>query len=172
MLKVIGCTLILAGMTGYGVSSVCYMKRHLEELVEYKEILYALLGEIQHYRKPLAEAFDSIAKKRAEGYRQVLEMIAARMKKFEEAKGSEIWEDSFLSCSRKFLFSREEEEIIQKSGHFLDAPDMESQKRELELYEAQIDYRIAEIQKTIGGKRKVCMYGSVLGGLFLIILLI
>lgn len=63
MLKVIGCTLILAGMTGYGVSSVCYMKRHLEELVEYKEILYALLGEIQHYRKPLAEAFDTIAKK-------------------------------------------------------------------------------------------------------------
>ena len=122
MLKVIGCTLILAGMTGYGVSSVCYMKRHLEELVEYKEILYALLGEIQHYRKPLAEAFDTIAKKRSEGYRQVLEMIAARMKKFEEAKGSEIWEDSFLSCSRKFLFSREEEEIIQKSGHFLDAP--------------------------------------------------
>lgn len=71
MLKVIGCTLILAGMTGYGVSSVCYMKRHLEELVEYKEILYALLGEIQHYRKPLAEAFDTIAKKRSEGYRQV-----------------------------------------------------------------------------------------------------
>ena len=166
MLKVIGCTLILAGMTGYGVSCVCYMKRHLEELVEYKEILYALLGEIQHYRKPLAEAFDTIAKKRSEGYRQVLE------KKFEEAKGSEIWEDSFLSCSRKFLFSREEEEIIHKSGHFLDAPDTESQKRELELYEAQIDYRIAEIQKTIGGKRKVCMYGSVLGGLFLIILLI
>ena len=118
MLKVIGCTLILAGMTGYGVSSVCYMKRHLEELVEYKEILYALLGEIQHYRKPLAEAFDTIAKKRSEGYRQVLEMIAARMKKFEEAKGSEIWEDSFLSCSRKFLFSREEEEIIQKAGIF------------------------------------------------------
>ena len=172
MLKVIGCTLILAGMTGYGVSSVCRMKRHLEELVEYKEILYALLGEIQHYRKPLAEAFDTIAKKRSEGYRQVLEMIAARMKKLEEAKGSEIWEDSFLSCSRKFLFSREEEEIIQKSGHFLDAPDTESQKRELELYEAQIDYRIAEIQKTIGGKRKVGMDGSVLGGLFLIILLI
>ena len=77
-----------------------------------------------------------------------------------------------MSFSRKFLFSREEKEIIQKSGHFLDAPDTESQKRELELYEAQIDYRIAEIQKTIGGKRKVCMYGSVLGGLFLIILLI
>ena len=43
---------------------------------------------------------------------------------------------------------------------------------QLSSYEAQIDYRIAEIQKTIGGNRKVCMYGSVLGGLFLIILLI
>ena len=104
MLKVIGCTLILAGMTGYGVSSVSCMKRHLEELVEYKERLYALLGEIQHYRKPLAEAFDTIAKKRSEGYRQVLEMIAARMKKFEEAKGSEIWKDSFLSYKKRAFF--------------------------------------------------------------------
>lgn len=172
MLKLFGCMFILAGMTGYGISSVCRMKQHLEELVEYKEILYALLGEMRHYKKPLAEAFEAVSVKRRENYRQVLGMIATRMKKFEEAKGSEIWEDSFLAYRKKFLFSKEEADIVLKTGRFLDAPDIESQQRELELYEAQIDRRIAEVQDTISGKRNVCMYGSVLGGLFLIILLI
>ncbi len=172
MLKLFGCVLILGGMTGFGMSSVYRMKRHLGELLEYKEILYALLGEMRHYKKPLAEAFESAAAKRTEGYRLVLGMIAGRMKNFEEARGSEIWEDSFLTYREKFLFSREETDIILKTGRFLDAPDAESQQRELELYEKQIDRSISGMQNALDGKRKICMYGSVLGGLFFIILLI
>lgn len=172
MLKVIGCTLILAGMTGYGVSSVCCMRRYLEELVEYKEILYALLGEIQHYRKPLAEAFDTIAKKRSEGYRQVLEMIAARMKKFEEAKGSEIWEDSFLSCSRKFLFSREEEEIIQKKRALFGCARIRNRRNGNWSCMRRRSTTGSQRYKNDRRKKKSMYVWQRAGGLFLIILLI
>lgn len=172
MLKIMGCLLILVGAGGFGTSTGLQMRSHLEQLVELKEVIYTLLCEMKYYKKPLAEAFLAAAKNGGGNLGKVFSLIAERMKNFEDAKGSAIWEESFLKYREDFLFSGEEFDIILKTGHFLDAPDMETKQRELELYEGQINRKIEEIQNGMGEKRRVCMYGSVFGGLFLIILLI
>lgn len=172
MLKMAGCLLILVGAGGFGVSTGVQMRKHLEQLVELKEIIYTLLCEMKYYKKPLAEAFSAASKSGGEKLGKVFSLIAERLKNFEDAKGSTIWEESFFKYREDFLFSGDEFEIILKTGHFLDAPDMETKQRELELYEGQINRKIEEIQEGMGEKRRVCMYGSVFGGLFLIILLI
>lgn len=172
MLKLLGCVLIMTGVSGFGLSISCQMRKHLEQLIAFQEILYALTCEMKHFKKPLAEAFDTVAENREGGYRTVLKSVAVRLREFENAKGSKIWEESFRQEKEAFLFTKEELDIILRTGHFLDAPDVETQRRDLEIYESQIEHKIEEIQGEIKEKRKIYMYGSVLGGIFLIILLI
>ena len=171
MLKLCGCITGLTGAGGLGYVLARQMKQHLMELLAFQEMLYLLTGEMKHYRKTLEEAFRAVAE-HSERYGVILMEIAERLKSCETETGSGIWRKSFVKNREKLLLDEDELELVLRTGHFLDAPDMEAKCRELKLYEDQMEEKIGRRRAELAERRKICMYGSMLGGIFIIIVLL
>ena len=86
--------------------------------------------------------------------------------------GSNVWRDSFLEYQTQFVCTKEEFEVFLKAGSFLDAKERETQEKELSFYEMQLGHMIEKRRNELKEKQRIGMYGSVLTGAFLIILLL
>ena len=172
MLKVTGSVFILIAGCGFGISNSFRMKKQLEQLISLQEMLYLLEGEIKHFKRPLPEAFMAAAEEKQELYGEVFCLISKRLLECKYISGSHVWRDSFLEYQTQFVCTKEEFEFFLKAGSFLDANERETQEKELAFYERQLGHMIEKRQNELKEKQRIGMYGSVLTGAFLIILLL
>lgn len=172
MLKLTGCVLILIAGIGFGVSNSFYMKKQLEQLISFQETLYWIAGETKHFHRPLPEVFALLAKEKGGVYKKVFAMIEKRLLECKYALGSEVWQKSFLEYQKEFICTREEFDVLLKSGCFLDAKEFKTQEKELTFYEMQIGRMIEKRQRELKEKQRIGMYASVLTGVFFMILLL
>lgn len=166
MLKLIGSILIFAACTGIGFSKSQEMQLHLLELEELKKLFYLLRSELQYTRAPFAEVFEKIGYKTKEPYQtwllKLCESINAK-------NGSMFWEmwcnsiDEYLKDSR---LKEDELNELKKVGKNLEY--IES----LDLYIEQMEYKIKNVREAYRSKRKLCQSLGIMGGIFLVILLL
>lgn len=172
MLKCMGCIFILIAGCGFGISNSFLLKKQLEQLISFQDTLYLLEGEMKHFKRPLPEAFAIVAQEKKEPYGKVFDRIANGLLECKYAFGSEVWRKVFFEYKKEFICTEEEFSLFLKTGFFLDAKERETQEKELSFYETQIRRIIEKRQGELKEKQKIGMYGSILTGAFLIILLL
>ena len=166
MYKWIGSILILIACTGMGYGRSHEMQHHLIELEELKKICCLLKSELEYTRAPFAEVFDKIGKRTIEPFQTWLLRLSNRL--HEKGTGTfwEIWSDSIaidLQGSRLKIEEIEELRGIGKNLEYVES---------LELYIQQLEYNIQNTREDYQSKKKLCQSMGIMGGIFLVTLLL
>ncbi|MBQ8802437.1 MAG: stage III sporulation protein AB [Tyzzerella sp.] len=166
MQKLIGCVLVFFACSGMGICKGLELKSHLKELEELKQLFVLLKSELQYTRAPFAEVFRKIGKK-TQG--ELGAWITGLCKSLEE-KGTgtfyEIWCDSIEQALGNTYLKKEEKEELKNLGKNLEY--IES----IGLYIEQLEYNIKNTREEYQTKRKLCQSMGIMGGIFLVILLL
>ena len=166
MYKWIGSIFIIVASGGIGISLSNELQSHLDALEELKKIFCLLKSELEYTRAPFAEVFEKIKKKAKEPYTTWLEALAARLR--EKGTGS-FWEIWCETISEKLVTNQlkeEDKEELKNAGKSLEY--IES----IELYIEQLEYKIKHIREAYQSKKKLCRSMGIMGGIFLVILLL
>ena len=166
MIKLIGSILILASCTGIGFSKSKEMQFHLTELEELKRIFYLLKSELQYTRATFAEVFEKIEPKIREPFRSWLYNLCARLNEKSGSMFWEIWNDSIEEHLKECRLKEDELNELKIAGKNLEY--IES----LDLFIEQMEYRIKNTRENYRTKRKLCQSLGIMGGIFLVILLL
>lgn len=158
--------MIISACSGIGFAKSNDLQSHLNELEEIKKLFYLLRSELQYTRAPFAEVFEKIAAKVEEPYRAWLINLSQRLS--EKAQGSfwEIWCLSITENLQKANIKVDELEELKSVGKNLEY------KESLDLFIEQMEYRIKNTRESYRSKRKLCKSMGIMGGIFLVILLL
>lgn len=164
--KLIGSVLIFVACCGIGYTKSHEMKQHLEELKELKKLFCLLKSELQYTRAPFSEVFEKIGQKTREPYQTWMLHLCNRL---HEKSGGMFWEIWCTSIAEDLQGSRlqaDEVEELKQVGKNLEY--IES----LDLYIEQMEYKIKNVREAYRSKRKLCQSLGIMGGIFLVILLL
>lgn len=155
----------------YGWRLSMEQQEHMDQLIAMKEMFLMIAGEISYTRTPLREAFLRIARQNKEPFAGFLRQAAEELKKNQDSMGV-FWKRLVEQEEERFLFSREEKELLKRAGENFGYLDGQMQLKNLELYIGQADVMIEQFQKELKEKQKLIRTLSLMCGLFVIILLI
>ena len=165
-MKLIGSIFILASCTGFGFSKSSELQAHLNELEELKKIFYLLKSELQYTRAPFAEVFEKIGQKTKEPFQSWLLDLCARLK---EKRSGMFWDMWCCSIEDNLKGSRlKEDELKELKNIGKNLEYIES----LDLFIEQMEFRIKNTRENYRTKQKLCQSLGIMGGIFLVILLL
>lgn len=166
MLKVVGCMFILASCIGLGFSKSSEMQSHLNEMEELKKIFYLLKSELQYTRAPFAEVFEKIAQKTREPFQTWLLDLCNRLNEKRSGMFWDMWCNSIEENLKGSKLKEDELKELKNIGKNLEY--IES----LDLFIEQMEYGIKNTRESYRTKRKLCQSLGIMGGIFLVILLL
>ena len=94
------------------------------------------------------------------------------MKRRDGKSFSTLWEQGVRKHLGDLHFPEREISRLCALGSQIGNADMEFQMRTLSLYQEQLAQTLEELRRTIDGKVKLCRSIGVIGGIFLVILLL
>jgi len=166
MVKFIGSIFIITATTSIGFSKSNEMQCHLHELEELKKLFCLLRSELQYTHAPFAEVFSKISTKTSTPYREWLSNLSQRL--MNKTRGSfwEIWCLAIAEDLNKTNLKEDDLEELKNIGKNMEY--IES----LDLFIEQLEYRIKNTREAYRSKRKLCQSMGIMGGIFLVILLL
>jgi stage III sporulation protein AB len=166
MLKFIGSILIITATTCIGFSKSNEMQRHLHELEELKKLFCLLRSELQYTHSPFAEVFYKISTKTSSSYKEWLSNLGQKL--MNKTRGS-FWEIWCLSITEDLYETNLKEDELEELKNV--GKNMEYIES-LDLFIEQLEYRIKNTREVYRSKRKLCQSMGIMGGIFLVILLL
>ena len=160
MLKISGALLVFFAGWGMGNWRSRQYQQRIKDLQILQLIISCLIGEISYARNTLPEAFSRISEKVTSPFREYLQSVAKRLKEQEQT----VREKTSLREEDWDLF-------LQTLGHlgYLDAKMqiqlLESGKTELAMQEEKLRHQLPE-------QKRVWQSLGILGGAFLVVILI
>ena len=143
---------------GIGFAKSAALSAHVKDLETLQKIIQYLRGEIVTAASPLPDAFWETGRRMRDPYRDFLQDISEDMRR-----------PDHLADTR---LTKEEKEELQEAGCSLGTGDRAMQKANLDRYEARLVQRIAELQKGLPERKRLCQSLGIMGGLFLFLILV
>lgn len=166
MQKLIGCVLVFAACSGLGISKGLELQGHLKELEGLRNIFVLLKSELQYTKAPFSEVFFKIGKKTQGELGKWIKELSERLEKRNTGTFYETWCKSIEESLNNTFLRAEEKEELKALGRNLEY--IES----IELYIEQLEYHIKNTREEYRTKKKLCQSMGVMGGIFLVILLL
>lgn len=166
MQKLIGSILVISACSAMGYWKCYDMKLHLEELEELKKIFIMLQNELRYTKAPFAEVFQRVGNKVNGTYKEWLLNFSERLKNRGNGTFYELWRRSILDFLYESMLSKEELEGLVEMGSNIDCFETWG------LYLEHLDNSIQSTREEIMSKKKVYQSMGVMGGIFLVIILL
>ena len=166
MLKVLGMVFILIASTGIGFSRSHEMQEHLSQLEELHRLFQFIRSELQYTRAPFAEIFEKISGKVNPPFVMWLSEMTKRLQNRGTGSFWDIWNEAIEKELKDSKLKNDELVDLQNIGKNLEY--MES----FDLYIEQLEYRIEQTREECKTKKKLCQSMGIMGGIFLVILLL
>ncbi len=164
--KCIGCLLILVASSGIGIHYGEELKKYLNQMEELKKIFCLMKSELEYVRIPLIELFEKIELKSQEPFCGWMKMLKEKLESREHGIFAEIWCDTIEQALKESKLKKEDLEELKGVGKNLEYID------NLNLYIEQLEYKIVHIRQAYQSKRKLSRMLGIMGGIFLVILLL
>lgn len=166
MHKWIGSFFIVLACSGMGICISQEMHWHLQELEQVKQLFYLIRSEMQYTRAPFEEVFEKIGKKTSGRYGKWLLQLSQNLSQKGTGTFWKLWCDSIDLELQESKLTKAEKEELKNVGKNLDY--IES----LDLYIEQLGYTIRRTRENYQSKTKLCQSMGIMGGVFLVILLL
>lgn len=170
MLKLLGMFFIVIGAGGLGKYLCGYLKVHLEQLILCREIFAQMDAGREYLRLPYAQLLRRTAKGKEKLFREMLSEVADEMEKNKEADAGMLWEKTLKKRSKQLLLKEEEKDLLLALARSLTLEGNHTQVAK--IYFIQLEDKITQAMEEKKEKQKLYGTVSVLGGIFLVILLL
>lgn len=171
MLKVIGICLLAAGCGGIGFYESMELTRHEELLKQVRQMMILLKGEIRYGNSSLCDVFEKLSERLGGELGKFLKEMAVQIQGQKRVCFSKIYRMSAKKTGICRKMTEAENMLFLELGDSLGDFDRETQIRQIELYEKELEMRLEEICRQFPQKKKLYQNLGVLGGIFLAILL-
>lgn len=163
---------MITSSSGIGFSYSFYLGRRLEQLRQLQRMALLLRGEISYGNAVLTEALASIGRKLEEPFCFFLNRVSSRLKGYPDKSFQQVFQEEVRETLKQSALSAKDKEALMQMGAFLGYLDKDMQLRTVELYLEELDREIQAAKESIPGRQKLCRSLGILGGLFLVLLLI
>ena len=151
---------------GIGFAKSAALSAHVKDLETLQKIIQYLRGEI------VPDAFWETGRRMRDPYRDFLQDISEDMRRPDGKTLPAILEENTAVHLADTRLTKEEKEELQEAGCSLGTGDRAMQKANLDRYEARLVQRIAELQKGLPERKRLCQSLGIMGGLFLFLILV
>lgn len=172
LLKVVGCLMIMAASSGYGLTKGLEYKRQVEEMSRIERIIWQLRGEISYMKAPLPDVFYRVGGRLTEPYKEWMYSLSEELKGYSMESFKEIWERVTRDKLRGISLPKSEWDELLRLGAQMGYLDIRMQETALEWYGNQMQGRETAMRDVLAQKKRLFGYLGVMGGVFLVILLI
>ena len=172
MLRFIGGILIITATTGAGILYGMELQEYLEKLLYIRHIIYMIKGELEYSSVPLSEVFGRISARVREPYRQWLGAMEKQVENREEDAFLKIWMRSVDKYLKELHLKSEHSIQLKELGTYLGQTDGASESRNLQLYLGRLELEIEKVREGMASKKRIGNCLGVMGGIFLVVLLI
>lgn len=161
-----------AACAGFGFAKSAALTAHVKDVEALQKILQYLRSEIVTMGTPLPDAFWETGRRMRDPYRDFLQDISEDMRRPDGKTLPAILELNVNVHLADTRLTKEEKEELQEFGCGLGVLDRAMQKANLDRYEARLMQRIAELQKGLPERKRLCQSLGIMGGLFLFLILV
>lgn len=172
MQRMIGAILVVASTGATGVLYGIWLKEYLGTLLYLRHVVCLLKGELEYTGAPLQEIFARTAMRVRQPYRGWLKGMARRIDERDGTSFRRIWiqaadeELATLHLKSAHLVQ------LKELGESLGQTDKASEARNFTLYLERIGYEIEREREQMEAKRRIGSCLGVMGGIFLVIILL
>lgn len=172
LIRILGAVLVVAASAGIGFSHSFRLGKRLEQLKQLERMTLLLKGEISYGCVSLPEALSSIGKKLPEPFAHFLGQVASRLKSYPDKSFQQIFQEEVEEDLAQSALTAKDKGALMQMGAFLGYLDKDMQLRTVDLYLQELDREIEDAGESTPGRQKLCRSLGIMGGLFLVILLI
>ncbi len=166
VLKIVGSAAILIACTGLGFEKTQQMKLHIRQLEELKRIIVLFRSELYYTKVPFAELFRKVSIQTEGPFQNWLLDLANNLEKHQSESFLEAWIHSIeMNLKNSFLKKFEIDSLLQLGTSL-------NQIESLDLYLEQLDLFIQRAREEEHSQKKLYQSMGVLGGIFLVIILL
>lgn len=170
MLKCAGIVLILAGALGLGNALDAHLKMRLDQLLECRELFAQMDACRECLKLPYTELLKRSMAGKSRILTEILAEVAEEMEKNREADIAAFWEEAFFRRKKQLYLKEEEIGLLLALARRLALQGNHAQASK--IYFMQLEEAIRQAMDERKDKQKLYRAISVLGGLFLVVLLL
>ena len=164
--KCIGGMFVLVASSGLGIHYGEELKSYLNQLEELKKMFCLMKRELEYVKIPFAELFEKLELKVSSPFREWVGLLREKLESREQGIFIEIWYNTIEETLKTSKLKTEDLEELKGVGKNLEYID------NLNLYIEQLEYKICQLRQVYHTKRKLSRTLGVMGGIFLVILLL
>jgi len=172
MIKIVGAILVLVSAYAIGSLLALQVKEQEKWLKDIKTTLFLLLGELEYRQLPLPEAFETIGLRHGGYLADFFRLAAEELKKKEGGSLKEIWQQLAVTALKDSPLSKEQKEEFAELGLYFMEADRETRRNSLEFYLNRLEEDIVRLREKGADKAYLCRTLGMLGGIFLLILVL
>lgn len=172
IVKIIGIICVLGTSIGIGTYFIQRDKDRLHLIKEMKKMLLLWRGSIRQSNETIPEVLENISGKLDKRLETLLKNIAIKMKKMNGENLNNIWIDEVENVFHNSSLLDEDVDLLKKVGDVIGFLDKQLQIENMDSFKIEIDEKIYKIKSEIDEKHRIYRILSIMGGLFLIIILV
>lgn len=171
-LRLIGAGMILLASLGFIFSKEAEFSEHKRHLEEFGLLLSLLQNEICLLRLPLPLVLEHCSTHLHPPYQRLCQAVREELLEQSQGDAPEIWRTQLMACRKTFLLDDSECRLLAEAGEVFRMDNVELKEELFRVYQERLGTFREAYEKSLVQRRRLCRYGSVLAGIFLIIFLI
>lgn len=171
-LKLFGAGCILLSCIGFVLSKEREFTEHKRQLDELSFLLSLLQNEICRLRFPLSVVLEHCAAKVDDPYRMLCRQVREILIRQERGDASAIWRAQTETDRNLFLLDDTQQQLLAEIGEVLRMDNVELKEELFEGYQKRLAGLTKDYEASLVSRRRLNRYGTMLAGIFVIILLL
>lgn len=172
MIKLAGAILVLVSAYAIGSLFALQVKEQEKWLKDIKTTLFLLMGELEYRQVPLPEALAIIGKRHGGRLTFFFQTLSGELVKKEGFSLQQLWKKTAVSALKDCPLNAEQKEEFGELGLFFMESDKETRRRTMEFYLNRLEEDIVRLRENGADKAYLCRTLGMLGGIFLLILVL
>lgn len=171
-LKLIGAGVILFASLGMIFSREAEFSEHKRQLEEFGLLLSLLQNEICLLRLPLPLVLEHCGMHLHHPYQMLCERVGERLAEQSQGDASQIWREELGEERKNFLLDDAEYRLLTEAGEVLRMDGVAWKEELFGVYQERLGRLCETYETSLVTRRRLSRYGTMLAGIFFIILLI
>jgi len=165
---------VLVLVSAYAIGSLLALQVKEQEhwLKDIKTALFLLLGELEYRQIPLPEALELIGRRHGGRMAAFFQVLSGELKKKEGFTLQELWKRVAVPAVKDSPLTGEQKEEFSELGLYFMESDKETRRSSLEFYFKRLEEDIVDLREHGADKAYLCRTLGMLGGIFLLILVL
>jgi len=172
MIKLIGAVLVL--VSAYAIGSLLALKVKEQEkwLKDMKTSIFLLLGELEYRQIPLPEALEITGTRHGGHLAAFFCVLSKELKKKEGLPLQKLWKSVAVPALKDCPLNKAQKEEFAELGLYFTESDRETRRNALDFYLNRLEEDIIGLRQKGADKAYLCRTLGMLGGIFILILIL